>query len=180
MLILDGRGEGSERTTSAPPRPRTKNEGVKSSGFACTKRGVLKSGVSRTRNHSFSRCQFSTAGARVMNAPRRNHRAHAQKMRAIKVVVSRSKWAPDPHRLPRWRRRSKRPGGVWEAEMLVLLCVFEGRVSRTVYFAIVAFDFFTTAPSIQIEVLILPCVFEGQFPKSTGFTQVFRRATTLA
>ena len=57
----------------------------------------------------------------------------------------------------------RRLGGIWEAEMLVLLCVVEGRASRTVYFVIVAFDLFTTAPRIKNEMLILQCVFEGQF-----------------
>ena len=64
----------------------------------------------------------------------------------------------------------RRPlGGIWEAEMLVLLCVFEGHFSRTVYFAIVAFDFFTTAPCIKIEMLSLLCVFEGHFSKTLCF-----------
>ena len=53
--------------------------------------------------------------------------------------------------------------------MLVLVCVCEGHVSRTVYFAIVAFDFVITAPSIKIEILSLLCVFEGQFSKTLCF-----------
>ena len=68
---------------------------------------------------------------------------------------------------------------IWEAEISVLQCVFEGRVSRTVYFAIVAFDLFTTAPSIQNEILSLRCVFEGQFSETLRFAiAVFDLFTT--
>ena len=63
----------------------------------------------------------------------------------------------------------RRLGGIWEAEMLVLLCVCKGHCSRTVYFAIVPFDFFTTAPRIKIEILSLLCVVEGHFSKTLCF-----------
>ena len=53
--------------------------------------------------------------------------------------------------------------------MMVKLRDIEGHVSRTVYFAIVAFDFVTTAPSIKIEILSLLGVFEGQFSKTLRF-----------
>ena len=53
--------------------------------------------------------------------------------------------------------------------MLVLLCVCEGQCSKTMCFAIVAFDFFTTGPSIKIEISSLLCVCEGQFSKTMCF-----------
>ena len=53
--------------------------------------------------------------------------------------------------------------------MLILLCVFEGQCSKTLCFTVVVFDFFTTAPSIQIEILSLLCVFEGRFSKTLCF-----------
>ena len=78
-------------------------------------------------------------------------------------------WAPPGARAP--------PGHCREAEMLilrrvfkdpvscsvVLLCVFEGSVSKTTYVAIAAYHFFTTAPCIKNEMSLLPCVCEGHF-----------------
>ena len=62
----------------------------------------------------------------------------------------------------------------------MLPCVFEGQFSNSMCFAIVMFELFTTAPSINFEILILPRVFEGEFLKSTYFTQLFLWAAEVA
>ena len=54
--------------------------------------------------------------------------------------------------------------------MLVLLCVCEGQLSKTMCFAIAVFDLFTTAPSIRNDISSLLCVcFEDQFSKTCCF-----------
>ena len=63
--------------------------------------------------------------------------------------------------------------------MLMLLCVFEGHFSKSMYFAIAAFDFSTTAPSIKNQMLSLLCVYEGRFSKTLCFViAVFDFCTT--
>ena len=66
----------------------------------------------------------------------------------------------------------RRLGGIWEAEMLVLLCVFEGHSSKSMCFTGVVSEFLTTVWCIIFEMLTLPCVFEGHSSKSMCFTGV--------
>ena len=53
---------------------------------------------------------------------------------------------------------------------MVLWCVFEGGVSKTMCFAIATCDFFTTAPCIKNEMLRLLCILKVQFSETMCFT----------